>query len=98
MATQNILKKAIMLGAAKGAPLDEEYLLRESQKIAADISAAISGYTGADQALLACILRVAAESMEAALPDSGREVADELKKVLGCALVSVRKEVRDGQK
>lgn len=97
MATHNIMEKAIMLGAAKGVPLDAEYLLSESQKIAAGISAAVSGYTGADQALLVCILRIAAESMEAALPDSGRELAAELKKIFGCALVSVRKEVRDGQ-
>ena len=95
MATHNIMAKAIMLGSIKGEPLDLEFLLSESQKIAAGISAAMSGYTGADQALLVCILRIATESMEASLPDSGRELAAELKKIFGCALVNVRKEVRE---
>lgn len=95
MATHSIMVKAVMLGKIKGEPMDVGFLLTESQKIASDISAAISGYSGSDQALLACILRIAAESMETGLPDSGRELAAELKKIIGCAIVSVRKEVRE---
>lgn len=86
--TKMILETAIRRGVSKPYPIDTDYLIAEMQKIADEVSSAVSGYSVLDQGLVLCVLEDAANSLRASLPPKQIECAEHVHKLFGHELIS----------